>query len=109
MQRDYKIYAEDIVEAIEKIETYTMGMSYEEFEENQLVTDAVVRNLEIVGEAVKNIPEEIKKEHRDIPWKKIADLRNIISHKYFGIDQKIIWEIIQTKLSSLKEAAHKMI
>lgn len=101
--RDYKLYLEDILEAIEKIERYTENLIFEEFKKNDLVVDAVIRNLEIIGEAVKNLPYNIKRRHSDVEWRKIAGFRDILIHEYFGINLKILWDIIQNKLPKLKE------
>ena len=103
MPRDYKVYLEDIVEAIQKIDVYTLRLSRTEFEEDSKTVDAVVRNLEIIGEAIKQIPESFRAIYPDIEWKKIAGLRDILIHEYFGIDPEIIWDIIKNKLPSLLE------
>lgn len=108
MRRDYKLYLQDILDSIEKIEAYTKKFSYENFLENELVIDATIRNLEIIGEAVKNIPSHIKEKYSDVDWKKIAGLRDILTHEYFGIDAAILWDIIKTKLFDLKKQVHKI-
>ena len=84
MPRDFKVYLEDILEAIGKIHNFTRGMSLQLFKEDPKTIDAVVRNLEVVGEAVKNIPKEIRLKHPQTEWKKIAGLRDVLIHEYFG-------------------------
>jgi len=103
MPRDYEIYLEDIRDAIDKIKRYTDGLSLEAFEQDDKTIDAVVRNLEIAGEAVKLIPDTVRLAHPGIEWKKIAGLRDILAHQYFGIDSEIIWDIIQNKLPALEK------
>ncbi len=109
MQKQYKIYLEDILEASEKIEIYVRGLTYEEFTKNSLVVDGIIRNLAIIGEAVKSIPSEIKKKHTDIEWKKVAGLRDIIVHKYSEVNTKIIWDIVENKLPELKKSVKKIL
>ena len=103
MQRDYRAYIDDILESIRKIEKYTKGITYNEFVTNELIQDGVVRNLEIIGEAVKNIPKEVKGQAPEIEWKKIAGMRDILTHGYFGIDLEIVWDVIKNNISDLKK------
>ncbi|MFH1728993.1 MAG: DUF86 domain-containing protein [Pseudomonadota bacterium] len=102
MPRNYKVYLTDILEAITKIESYAKDLSYEEFLTNDLVQDAIIRNLEVIGEAVKGVPNDIKNSNQNIEWRKIAGLRDILIHEYFGIDHEIIWDVISNKLETLK-------
>lgn len=108
MPRECKLYLRDILESIEKIEKYTTNTSFDEFRENDMVVDGVIRNLEIIGEAVKNLSGEIKTEYLNIEWKKIAGLRDIICHEYFGVDLDIIWDVIENKIPELKTAINKI-
>lgn len=108
MQRELKTYFEDIFTAVNKIEKYTKDMTKEDLTRNELVQDAVVRNLEVIGEAVKKIPDDVRDSHRDIPWKKIAGLRDILIHEYFGVNMNIVWDVIENKLQPLKSAAVKL-
>jgi len=106
-KRDWKLLFEDILESIDKIEKYTKGISYDDFLSNYLIIDAVVRNIEIIGEASKNIPTEIQNSFKDVPWKKLKGIRNRIVHEYFQVDVSIIWFIVKNELSPLKEVLTK--
>lgn len=108
MSRDYNLYLRDILEAIGRIERYTRGMDYEEFLADDLVQDGVIRNLMVIGEA-KLIPEPLKCEHADISWRKIAGVRDILIHAYFGIHNEIVWDVIQNKIPQLRVAVRQML
>ncbi|MDQ0298439.1 uncharacterized protein with HEPN domain [Salibacterium salarium] len=109
MTRKPTLYLEDMLACINKIEKYTLGISSEEFDQNQLLIDAVVRNLEVIGEAAKHVPQEIRQKYSLIPWKNIIGLRNILIHEYFGIDEQIVWEIITTDLKKIKPLMQQII
>lgn len=102
MPRDVKVHLDDIVEACRRINRYTSGLSFEQFLSDQKTIDAVVRNLEVIGEAAKKVPEDIRKEI-PVEWKRIAGLRDVLIHEYFGIDVEIIWDIVQNKIAELSE------
>ncbi|MEO0071179.1 MAG: DUF86 domain-containing protein [candidate division WOR-3 bacterium] len=101
MPRDYKAFLEDIVEAATVARQFVAGMTKEQFAQDRKTRDAVVRNLEVIGEAVKKVSDEIKDKYPEVEWKKIAGLRDILIHDYFGIDTDIIWDVIQNKLPTL--------
>jgi uncharacterized protein with HEPN domain len=109
MPRDYRVYLDDIIDAINQIELYVEGMDYDAFVKDRKTIDAVIRNLEIVGEAVKNLPDESKEKAKTIPWKKIVDLRNILIHAYFGVNLEIVWDVVENKLEDLKMAVKEML
>ncbi len=99
--RHYRLYIQDILDSTKKIQSYTNKLTKDKFIRNSLVVDAVARNLEIIGEASKRIPADIRRQIPDIPWKKIIGLRNMLIHEYAGIDKEIIWDIIENKLDLL--------
>ena len=106
--RDYIIYLNDILSSINKIEKAIKNVkSFQELDE--IVIDGILRNLEIVGEAAKNLPEEFKNLHKDVPWKEIVALRNILVHEYFGIDYEIIWNILIKDLPNIKPKIERLI
>ena len=109
MRREYKAYLRDILEAIDKIERYTENMNFEDFSDNELIQDGVIRNLEIIGEAVKNLPDDIKKDYSEVEWRKIAGLRDILIHAYFGVDLEVIWDIVKNKVPELKEMVREIL
>lgn len=109
MPRDCRAYFRDILEAIRKIKRYTENINFEEFADNELIQDGVVRNLEIIGEAVKNIPEDVKRDNPDVEWRKIAELRDILIHAYFGIDVEVVWDIVKNKVPKLKEKVENIL
>jgi uncharacterized protein with HEPN domain len=109
MPRDSKIYLEDILEATRKITAYTGSQSKAAFLEDEKTIDAVVRNLEVIGEAVKKLPEDLRAKHSAVEWKKIAGLRDILIHEYFGLDTEIVWDIVQNKVPALDREVRTML
>jgi uncharacterized protein with HEPN domain len=92
-KREWKLFVEDILEAIELIERYVEDMEFDRFKKDRKTIDAVVRNFEIVGEASKYIPDDVKSKYQDVDWKGIVGLRNRITHEYFGISLIIVWHM----------------
>jgi uncharacterized protein with HEPN domain len=109
MPRDSRVYLEDILEATRKITVYTGSLSKVAFLEDEKTLDAVVRNLEVIGEAVKKLPEDLRAQHSAVEWKKIAGLRDILIHEYFGLDAEIVWDIVQNKVPALDREVRTML
>lgn len=103
MSRNLDLYLDDILISISKIERYTANLTRESFAADERTFDAVAYNLQMIGEAVKNIPDELRDRYPQIEWRKIAGLRDILAHAYFSIDDEIIWDIVRTKLTGLRE------
>jgi uncharacterized protein with HEPN domain len=99
--RPWSFRIRDILDAIEKIQKFTEGMTFAEFDKNTMVLDAVVRNFEIIGEAGNHIPISIQNQYPGVPWKQIVSMRNSLIHEYFGADNSVIWDTIQIHLTHL--------
>lgn len=101
--KDYSVFLKHILESIEAIEEYTKDLTEKEFLKNQEKQDAIIRRLEIIGEAVKNLPEEYRNDHPEIAWNKAMGTRNILVHHYFGIDLEIVWDTVKESLPVFKK------
>src|SRR5437879_723945 len=101
MPRDYKVSLQDVLEACANVAEFVGSMKREEFQADKKTQHAVVRNLEVIGEAIKNVSSEVRDRHPNIAWQRIAGLRDILIHHYFGIDVEIVWDIVQNKLPEL--------
>lgn len=109
MSKGARVYFDDILESIAHIENYTNKITEKEFSKNEMLQDAVVRRFEIIGEAVKNIPQIFKEQYTDIPWGKIAGMRDVLIHAYSGINIKRIWKTTKDDLPDLKKCVEKII
>ena len=103
MKRTFDLYLKDILEAIRRIQEYIGSMDCEELSENMITLDAVMRNMEIIGEAAAQLQKEIKDKYKEVPWREIQDFRIIVAHHYWKVNLQRIWDIIENKLDSLKQ------
>ncbi|AHL22371.1 HepT-like ribonuclease domain-containing protein [Thermococcus nautili] len=108
-ERDPCLFLNDMLEAISRIEEYTEGYDFEDFINDRKTVDAVLRNLEIIGEASRYVPDEIRSAYPSVPWRRVVGLRNVVVHHYFGVDLGIVWTIIRFQLPELKKSVEKII
>lgn len=104
-----EFFLQHIFESIGDIERYTKDLKANDFYKNTQIQDAVIRKLEIIGEAVKNIPKVFKNKHPQIPWQKIAGTRDILIHEYFGVDLNLVWIVVKKELPKLKKEISNLI
>ncbi len=109
MSRIYSHYLSDMVDSCEHIRSYVAGMTFDEFTADRKTVDAVARNLEIIGEAAKNIPDEILAERSEVPWKKVRRFRDKVAHHYFDLNLERVWSIIETDLETLEESVRYLL
>ena len=102
-RKDYKLYLFDILESCKKIVSYTKGKTEREFANDKKTIDAVIRNIEIIGEAANKIPKEEREKIQQIPWKEVVAMRNKVVHEYFDVNVPIVWETVQTDIPTLKK------
>ena len=107
--RDNRLYLDDILEAITKIRIYTTGLDYAAFSEDAKTQDAVVRNLEIIGEAAGRLPESLQAAAQDVEWRKIVGLRNILAHEYFGVSLPVVWDVVLNKIDNLEKSCRLLL
>ena len=96
-------YIEHILKSISKIEDYISNVNFEKFQEKSIIHDAVIRQLEIIGEATKNLSEDFTKKHKNIPWRYMAGMRDKLIHQYFGVDFDLIWKTLETDIPVLQK------
>lgn len=109
MFRDYRLYLDDIIEAIRRIRAFTYRMDFDAFKGDIKTQDAVVRNLEIIGEASGRLPDVVRHAAPEIEWRKEVGIRNLLAHGYLGISLAIIWDVVQNKLDGLSSACSRLV
>lgn len=108
-KRDWTLFLKDIHTHSKRIITYTKDLTALEFFKDRKTYDAVMRNIQIIGEAVKHLPADVRKEYKNIDWKKAAGLRDIVVHEYFGVNEDIIWDVITNKIPELEKEVKKIL
>lgn len=103
MSRDWLLYLEDMVDCTAKVIRFTAGISSEEFAANDLIRDAVLHNLLLLGEAAKHVPDDVRSRYDQIEWRKIAGLRDVLAHAYFGLEPETLWDVVHNKVPPLHE------
>jgi uncharacterized protein with HEPN domain len=102
MKKDDSVYLKHILDAISRIKEYTQDIKYENFIDNYLIQDGVIRQIEIIGEATKRLSKEIKEKHPEIPWKDMAGMRDKLIHDYLGVDIDAVWDTVEEDIPDLK-------
>ena len=109
MPRDYRVYLDDILASARKTQEYASGLTPDELAADVKTLDAVLYNLQVIGEAAKNVPQDVREKYPDVEWQKMAGLRNILVHEYFGIDVEIIWDVVRNKVPQLRQQVEQIL
>jgi uncharacterized protein with HEPN domain len=109
MKRTFRDYVEDILTSFEETQEFTQGLDFDAFARDRRTVNAVVRSLEVMGEAAKRIPAEIRKRYPEIPWKRMTGMRDKLIHEYSGVDVEIVWVVVKTELPLLKPFFDQML
>ena len=109
MPRNSKLYVRDVLLSCAAIQRHTHGLTFEQFSASSVTKEAVLWNLQVIGEAVKNIPPELLGKAKGIPWSEIKGFRDVIVHGYFSVDEEILWDVVTTKIGPLKQATQSLL
>lgn len=108
-ERDSRLYLSDILDSSSAIEEFVKDLSFEGFCNDRKTYSAVIREFEIIGEAVGKLSDELKRKHPDVEWQDIKDFRNLLTHEYFGVDLEIVWKIVQDDLPALMDVVREIL
>ena len=107
--RNHMLYLKDILAAVDSVEGFVVGMDFEAFQADDKTTSAVIRKFEIIGEATKHLPDEIRQSYPSVPWKEMAGMRDKLIHFYFGIDYQLVWRTIKERLPQVRQQIQKIL
>jgi len=107
--RDHSFYLSDILKAFESIESFVEGQSFENFKKDDKTSSAVIRKFEIIGEAAKQVPENVKQEYPSVPWKEMAGMRDKLIHFYFGVNYELLWQTIRNRIPEIKPVIRQIL
>lgn len=108
MSREWRFFLTDMIQFCGQIQSYVEGLDYQQFIDSELNYDATVRKVELLGEAARNIPEDVRQLAPDIDWPKIVSIRNILAHAYFAVDNEILWDIVQNRIEPLRASLRQL-
>jgi uncharacterized protein with HEPN domain len=109
MKRNIVIYVRDILQNMQDAEDFVQGLSYDQFKVDKKTFNAVLRAVEVVGEATKHIPADIREKYPAVPWKEMAGMRDKVSHFYFGVDPEVVWNVVKDRIPTLKPIIEKIL
>lgn len=109
MSRSWRLFLEDIIEASDRVLRYSEGKDLSIFSADEMAYDAVLRNLQIIGEAAKAVPADVRQGHPEVDWKGMAGLRDVLAHAYFGLDNETLWDVVTTKVPQLRDQVRRIL
>ena len=109
MSREHRLFLDDMLKACDKVMRFTQGASIEQFRADEKTFDAVMRDLEIIGEAAKHIPDEMRRQHPEIHWRQISGFRDIVAHEYFGLDMEVVWDVVTRQVPTLHNQLKRLL
>jgi uncharacterized protein with HEPN domain len=109
MSRNVSLYIRDILQNMQEAAEFILGMSYEQFVNDKRTFNAVLRSIEVIGEAAKNVTDEVRSRYPDIPWKEMGGMRDKVIHFYFGVDKEVVWFVVKDRLPSLRPLIEKVL